>query len=426
MSMTNDDFGFGFRGDPNVVEKGSYEKFPDGTVEVSGIEEFFSVDDRKLPVFKPNKIGNIITNVRLRLTETEKTRLNATEGPPISLNRTDMVRLVQAFGGDITKLPEGETTSFLVAAMEQANAAGRTRKATVRDGWTNISRVEGTVPPVGLYTWVYAGARNADNSTDALQFKVVTRQGKNGQYQEEILQLRFRLIADMWGQPTPFDGFELEVPFQNPFDLEATRADGKRPQMKIGQSGGNPVAVVRFKNFLNFFSPNTAFSFESDPGKSKYGVDELCYPMVVVDALARQAGARVIAKLDEKNGWPRIDTDSFTTSKAPAQAAVSNQPTALYELVTLIESVAGIAVFQETPKDSNDINLKFTPDGIKWAKDNLVSAWDTLGFPLTDNQRLIGKLSEQDMGRLKGFLNGKYNLSEVAAPTVEDADEVAF
>ena len=149
--------------------------------------------------------------------------------------------------------------------------------------------------------------------------------------------------------------------------------------------------------------------------------------MVVVDALARQAKARVIGKLDEKNGWPRLDVDTFTSSQAPVEQPASSQPTVLFELVMLIEKVAGFGVFQATPKNSSEINLKFTqPDGIKWAKDNLTGAWDALSLPLINGERVIGKLDENDLGRLKGFLNGKYNLSAVSESAAEDAGEVAF
>lgn len=421
---------FEVKGDPTIEEKGGVDPFPDGEVQVVKILKWIKQDDRQLPIFAV--MGDQIKAMFvLDITDAEKTRTNRQEGPAMSATRSQLVALVRAFGGDTSKLPEGETSAFLLAVMAAVENNTKPRKAKVYKGW--VQWVEGANPPSDYYLWEYVGARSLDR-TEPIRFIKKTRQGRKGTYEADTLILTFRIVADYLGGATPYAGYTLDVQMYNPF--EGVSSDGLRPATKIGKSGGNPADVERFLAFVKVFCTSDAMRhvWQGNPEKSKFGVDELEMPFVVINDYAKKAARRVIGKLDFSDGGaPKVDLKDFRPAQATMQnvqteALPSTQTTALYDLWQLIEEVItpDVDVFKPTPKDSGDIVLDLTAEGRKWAKENLVPAWDSLELPVDNGVRFIGKLNDDQLRDLAEYLKVANGLNLPSESAVEEDEDEGF
>src|SRR5574341_756544 len=347
MGYTDDftDLPFEVQGDPNIKEGGNFTKFEAGVYEVNGIFGWTKKckDDKDLPIFVPQGSGMVVRPT-LRLED-------GSEGPPITVNRAEMVCLVKAFGGDVKALPVEESSRFLLAAQEQANKIGKKRTCRVnKDGWTNLNSIEGAVPPAQtlvndelfpiLYQWEYVEARSPKGTTPPRWEKVPAFDGKG---ERDIAYFTFRLAGSSDGMPTPYDGFEIDVELWNPFEGVLNRLGGPAPATKVGMKGGIPIGVKRLLKFFECFCPEMkSHKWQTDPEKSELGIDETENPLPVLDRYASRGKRRALAPIlftvpkDKKKNKPRpkLDLMEFVPSigaqvvDRSAQAQVEAQQSA--------------------------------------------------------------------------------------------------
>lgn len=434
-----EEYGFGsipgVEGDVTKVEN-NYKNWEDGEYKARGIHSYVSNDkDRGLPIFVVQGDKLVARFKLLILTNDEETGTEIeAEGPPMSTTITEMRMLVRAFGGDPSKLPAEGTTKFLQDAMDMINSARQTKRAGVKNGW--VKWVEGQNPPTGkdVFLWQFKGFW-CEKGTNPVAFEVLHRpSGLNGAYDEDIAWAKFELIADAWGNPSPYAGYEISIKVYNPYNGSTKEQGGKLfPATNVGAKGGIPVGVSRWLHFLTLYTmPDYANRWwESDPEKSDFGVNEFDNPLVVVNHLALASKRLVVASLSTgKTGGVKLNLDDLGIYKGQPidldqqQAEADAQPSALYEFVEYAEKAAGIAIFKPTAKGANEINLDFTDDGKVWAKDKLVPAWNELELPIENGKRFVGKLSDAELVKLTNYLRRQNGEVVIENPDLSEAEGV--
>lgn len=411
--MSDNEFGFddsfGIQGDSTVVEQGgNFKIFEDGTYRVKGIQIYLKKDERELPVFVPQG-DDMVARFKLIMLETRSTENQTVEveveGPPMSATMAQMVMLVRAFGGDISKLPAEATTKFLLEAQDSANRGGKVRVATVKGGW--VKYVEGATPPEAHYTWEFRGFRSPDGSVPA-RFQEKEQQGSNGTFTRDYAYADFVVVGDQYEMPSAYAGYRLSVKINNPFDggVASNKAGKDIPTTKIGQKGGIPIDVKRWMGFVSAFCRGFQHDWVSDPEKSSLGLNELQNPLAVVDSFARKAAGRAIGKLTfNRFGFPALDVADFLPARnSGVVIAAPVQPTELEAFYHYVTQQYGKDVFSPTDKNSDEINLNFTPKGVEWAKETLVPLWDKLTLPIENGKRYIGNLAPEQLTLLTAEL----------------------
>lgn len=409
-----------------VKEKTEYPRLADGDYKVNGILDYFSTDERELPVFTTQS-GNDQMVARLHLRQT-----NGTQGPAMSLDRNRLILLAKAFGADIRGLPDQNSTTFLVEIQTRANAAAKEQTARVNGGEGWAKYVSGTNPETNvMYCWKFTGFSNAEGEKDErLQFKSIQLPGKKGgQYYQSFAHAWFRLEGDMYGRPTPYDGYSTRLMIVNPF----WGVDNKTGEQTNEVS---KIAVERWDTFVKLFCPDMDnWNWTTDPEQSPYGTDELANPIVVFDGEAKKTGRKGLAafKVNEK-GYPKMDILDFVPFDPPVdldarKAEETSQPSELFQLVELIDQLCEESLkskaFEPTDKSANKINLTFTDAGKAWAKEHLVPAWETTKLPVFEGKRLIGKLDGVQCALLERTLRNTFGKNK--APKNEAlTDEGAF
>jgi len=400
--------------DRRTVKENNFEAVPDGKYKVIGIEDFFTLDSRELPVFVPQG-GDVVVRGHLKLSPAELKKLadegkQVTQGPAFSANRNQLMLILRALGGNVNRLPEGETTAFLLEVQTRANNAGveQTAQVTGGEGWAKY--ISGTNPEENVgYIWEFVNATTHDK-TEPLRFQPVSFPGKKGgNYTQEIVYFWFRLAGDMWGKPTPYDGYQFRMIVANPFSGEVRKVDDDRWQ-----------AFVRLYLPEGFENRD----WQEDPEKSEFGINELDNPIIVYVNAAKKANRKAFSqfKLNDK-GFAKMDIQDFVSFSPPIdldsrKAEESSQPWQLAELVELLDEVVeeqtNVKAFEPTAKDSNVINLTWTGPGLDWAKTNLAKLWDEAKLPLVDGKRVLGNLTGGEAASLELVVRKAYN--KVKAP----------
>lgn len=386
------------------VKESDFEPLPDQDYEVDGIDHFFSLDEREYPVFVPQG-DQMICRYNLRLADRSKV------GPAMSANHNQLVMLVRALGGDVSKLPEGDTTAFLIACQDEANNGAKKQIAKVKGGKGWAKYVTGTNPEADkFYTIQFAKATSVDGSEPVTFQDVTSSSKKGGSYTQSVAYFWFRIAGDMYGKPTVFDGYQFRVYVQNPFEGEVYQS-----------------TVNRWDKFVQLFAPDMdSWNWTEDPEQSPYGVNELENPLVVFVGEALKANRLAVAmfKLNEA-GFPKMDMADWAQSDATSvidvdkkQAEAAKQPWQLAELVELLDEVVmeavGVKAFEPTPKNSDVINLTWTDQGLKWAKENLAKLWDEAKLPLVNGKRPIGNLTGGEAALLDNVVRKAFGKEKAA------------
>jgi hypothetical protein len=403
-----------------TVKENTFTSIPDGSYEVNGIADFFSLDDRNLPVFVPQG-DQIVARFHLSLTPEELKKqadagVEITQGPAMSADHQHLLLLARAFGVDVKGLPEGDTTTFLVELQNRINAAGKKQTVKVNGGQGWAKYMTGTNPDTSvMYLWAFSGFASEDKSTP-VRFQTVSFPGKKPgtSYSQSVVYAWFKLVGDMYGRPTPFDGFSLRMKVVNPFEGEVQK-----------------IAAERWDRFVKLYCPSTDnWDWIEDPERSVYGVNETANPIVVFEGEAKKAGRKALAQFKTNDhGVPKMDIMDFAPFDPPIdldqrKVEESSQPRELADLVELIDHICaektGSKAFEPTAKDANVINLKLTDAGTVWAKENLVPAWDSAKLPLFDSRRVIGKLSGAECGMLEKVLRETFNKPKLNVALTEE------
>lgn len=392
-------FGFADLADPNA-DDASFDRWPAGPVQVAGIHSFISVDndvDPALPTFVPGFNDQMQVRFRLMLADGKS-------GPPVSMTRAQIAGFVRALGGNIVKIkPHEESSGYLLRVqkeLERVNpvsegaAPKTTLTAVVNDqGWANVQGIE---PPQGVYRFRFAGVAS-----------------KNGQvnwrnwYDSEVVWINFELVSDEWGEPTPFDGYQMLIWFDRPFDGVYEMEDGRQvPRPVVTERGNYAASVRRLMRFMSAFAPTLSdgsswedYEWTTDPEESEYGVNELAEPMNVYFAEALKQGRLGLIEVgSNKSGTIRVlklnsimpvsdedddavDIDAQTESELEQSAELESLVRFIEKAAKKIKPVVEDGVFEPTPADSNAINVSLTNEGAMWCRANILEAWVTLGLP---------------------------------------------
>lgn len=421
-------------GDSSVKGSGGdFTTFEDGVYKVNGIAKFFTVDttvDPPLPVFVPNFDGNMVARANLRLAEAKD---GSVEGPPWSGTRAEICAYVTAVGGDVSSLPVGETTAFLLAAQKAANDAAEIQLAHVKGGKGWARYVEGATPPEETFLWGLLGGRGLDRKN--LTFQTKTEEWRGKKIEKDVIMLQVAIAGKANGQPSPYSSYKIEIELRQPFDGYRYKADGKPiPQAIKGANGGLLPSVKNFFNWLDIFWPeHWNWEWQEDPEQSPYGINELDNPIVVFIGEAVKAKKTAHAKLSmADSGRPYLKLDDFSKSGLDGDAPTATKasdPIELFKLVQAIEKSSGTLAFKATPTNSDTINVEFSEEGKKWAKEILVQLWSHLKLPLSaSGKRQLRDLSIEQMVTLTGFVEKAAGLDadEVKLALIEQDHDEAF
>lgn len=397
--------------DPNIAPT-EFEEFPQGEHGVAGIFEFISVDDQGVPLYK-ERDNHPYTLVRLRLTD-------GTAGPPMGCSPADLVLLVKAFAGDaaIKMLPEDRSSvQFLLRVKQVANCeapdqAGKTpikQTAYVNKGF--VRNVTGAYLPTDqLFQFGLDSITNLDYSKDGLAFKELQ------QYHQEVVRASLRVMGDMTGAKTMYDGATTPILIANPFDgsREITTDDGRTalmPKFKVNPNRSQPRDVARIRQFINIFCPEIMkYEWVSDMTRSKFGTNEVENPIVVIADAALGSGRRAIGKLSmpTKKGAkpiPRLDLLDMVAADGSAPAAPNMAQNSKSNLLSLFDTINdfvqdayGTGAFLPNTRTLSE-------SGTTWAKTKMTPVWDKLGLP---QPRRLAELTEDQASKLMGELLSTY------------------
>lgn len=398
--------GFYDDSDPNAVA-GEYEQFPQGEIVVAGIATFVYKDDQGVPYYK-ERDGRPQTMVRLVLP-------GGKDGPPMTCTPAQMVLLVQAFAGPaaVKLLPQDRGTSqFLLRAGQLINCKADEQMGTIPARQTAyvgkkgyVSRLNGmNLPTDQFFRFKIVDVRNVDGTTDPIRFML------NKALHQEMVNVRFRVMGDMQGNPTMYDGAEVTVPLDNAFSGTQDTGSGIIPKFKINENRSKPAAAKRIEVLCKVYAPEVAdHSWVTDASRSQFGTNEAENPLpVIVHYLLR--GERIgVAKMKvaekSKNKYAKLDILDLVgldggSAVSPAAPKAESWREKLFKLVADYVKAVGWDAFEPN-------TTTLTSTGRTWAKEKLVPVWDALG--LSPEHRLT-EISEDDAHKLYIALVERYGL----------------
>lgn len=404
--------------DPNVAPT-EFDEFPQGEHGVAGIFEFITKDDQDVPMYK-ERDGHLYTLVRLRLTD-------GTAGPPMGCSPADLVMLVKAFAGveALKMLPEDRgSVPFLLRVKQVANCeapdqAGKTpikQTAYVAKGFTR-SVTGANLPVDQLFRFALDSMSNVDWSKDAVSFKLLEA------FHQEVVRASLRVVGDMSGAKTMYDGALVQLLIENPFDgaREATTADGRTallPKFKVNPNKSQPRSVARIRQFINIYCPQIMeYEWVADMTRSRFGTNEVENPIVVIADAALASNRIGIGKLSmpAKKGArpvPRLDLLDLVPADGSTPAPVA-APAVTTKLVALFDTINDY-VHDDYGVDAFLPNTRtFSESGKTWAVAKMAPVWDELKLP---NPRRLAELNEEQSDKLMGALLSEYGWPKHKAP----------
>lgn len=178
--------------DPNYQPpEQSFDTFPDGKVKVKGFE-WFSKDDKELPILVAQKDGKLVGRLRFTLMDGE-------EGPPMSVTLAEMNLLAKAFGcKNLPTIPSeayaGLITKFMIEIKNMCQ--DKELEVEVKKGWVNS--IPGTEVPEGTY-WFYISDVSSPEKNEKGDPK--PKMGDYGQF----FFVTFTVDSEK-GHPSPYTG----------------------------------------------------------------------------------------------------------------------------------------------------------------------------------------------------------------------------
>ncbi|HMN10766.1 MAG TPA: hypothetical protein PKD55_00410 [Bellilinea sp.] len=410
----------------NLQPGAEFDRPDAGTYKVLGIKGYVWKDDAGNPIFKPSALdGDMQALVRLKV-EGEYPDILA------SLTVAQLVVLVGSLGANPELLKPIEATAGFLLRVEEVLSKIRSPKkieARVTDRSTPYVAYWGNdfAPPLGEYTMRIAKMYALDGK-EPITFQPAY-EGK-----AYIIKILFEIVGDMWGNPTPYAGFRISEPFYDPFADTEVGEDGiERPSFQTFEDGkeGTPVNVVRFNRLLSYFARSAPggvswgeYRWESDPTRSQFGINELSNPIEVVRQRVMEESRQARGALSRtRNGRMKVDLLSFQFTEDEAEdipfdvdSDKGSQSAELQKLVIFIEDkmTPDTAVFKPTPEGSADLNLELTPEGVEWAKSNLVELWDSMKLTTVHGQRQFAALNPAECDALYEVLKGMYEEKNLA------------
>lgn len=356
-------------GEPVVGERGSFEKLPDNMYPVKGITKFISKDAEGDPIFS-TQYGELKVSFELGVVGQEL-------GLACSLRPADFYATALAFGADLKHVtPKNRLQSATIKqTADLINAAGKTLNAASKGGW--VRYFVGIQIPEGLYTLRYETIRQKDRRSTSLDFE-------DGEYGPS-LTFDFEVVGDGAGRPSVWDGAVISLHLNDPFidsyqkgDETITALDEGAPlfESELSKDGLRHATknALRWQRFIDYFAPGVKdHDWQTDAGRSKYGVNELVKPQYVIKGYADEARKEAIALFQMRKNKRAIDLLELPSFNPEHAIEEEDHPASLDDLIRFIVEDAGKEIFEDvTPEDGV---FKFTPEGKLWAEANLEPAW---------------------------------------------------
>lgn len=345
-----------------------FESCPEGTWKISGIDHWITKDDDDVPIYDINK------NTDEFVARMELERADGERGPAHSATPAELVLLVKAFGGEVSKLPKDtNSTEFLVAVYDQISKSKKEVTAIVNsDGW--VKTIKEATPPEGYYRWELDSFYSFDGDEEPHFVEI----SSFGDKVAEQIMLRFRIVADGFsGKPSPYNGFISKVYFKNPFD---GTQDGL-PRMVKTKTGGQTIWVKRFYKLVRAYCPDL-MEYED------WTQEEAENPIAVFVEKALEQKRSAVAQFakPERGTIERIQLDSLAPLETDDEDEVEDEepveeaydPNSKFakerpKLAQLAEYIFNQCptAFEKTPIASLK-DLALTADGKAWAP-NLIN-----------------------------------------------------
>ena len=393
---------FANSGDPSINPKeGGFEneEFPKGTYTLTGIEDFFPLDDNELPSFKA-----VQNDVKAHCHFSTKETLN--RQPAWSGSAVDYLQLAKALGADVEDLEPASTTEFLFEIQKRINQVKPSSQIYVREsGW--VSTINVLLPPTGFYRIFFDYGKSLDGT------EPITFQEKKNYIDPDhplsVVRFIFRIVSDVDGDET-YAGTPVIVDVQDPFE----GVFKNMPSWKRAKNGGMLIGQKRLMTFLNIFWPEVEdYQWITDPEKSIYGIDEAQNPIEVIVNKASESAAQAMTRLEvTEKGFIKMDLQDLSPCKSQSPVSVKpkvqvtppweDEPKQTQIHLGLIkavndlafEDIGGPAIVQQT---GNPYAL--TAEGVKWCKKVLAPACENLGIP-----RSFSKLTRAQAKQLEAVL----------------------
>jgi hypothetical protein len=402
---------FANSGDPNITPKqGDFGEFPEGSYQMVGIEDYFSTDDSDipLPVFKPVQ-NELKAHCHFRIT------VDMAQLPAWSGTVQDYVRLATAFGADLTAIKAEPTTKFLFAIQNSINAVSPNTTIFVnKKGW--VQKINALLPPTNIYQLAFINAFSVDKS------KPITFQDKEFNFSgrievHQIVKFQFEIVSDLQDNDQ-YVGTRFTINVFNPFDAPKNGA----PAFHVHKNGGMLKSERRIRTFANIFWVDDVdgYTWQADPEKSAYGINEVENPVVVITEKAKESGRRAVAKVEiDDRGFFKMDLLDLVPGKsAPVNVKPLTPPTVTGNIpvhLTLIKTVndhafpdIGENALISGPEGPYGLSSK----GGTWCKEHLVPLWDDLKLPVTpEGKHDFSLLSREQAAQLVNSLDKKLGSS---------------
>lgn len=377
------------------------DKFKSGNYDITGIDRFIDEDDRGLPVMQPSKLDNSM-QVRVAYKTADG------EGPPQSLSLPDMLMVAKAFGVDIREFApappaDGKETAWLLEVLDAINKSGNTVSGWVNDsGW--VSSIKNAELPSGRYAFKLVGVnrRNGEISWST------TRNGGLRTY------VYFECVGSEFGEPCYYNGVRMGAPIYDPVDH--VDADKNVVVFKVTDKGYKTIYEEIFLSLVRCLAPTASDGREWSAVKLggvdnvvSYSIEAMLAhdKMVTLDvgylkanSTFRSLNMRTIEPFDLKDQPVDLDDE---------QEEAEQQDYQMFSLVTFLDQLGeGLDVgpmFEDTDKDSSQINLALTKAGKEWCRENLIETWDNLELP---SSHQFADLSPEQAEQLEKALRLKF------------------
>lgn len=394
--------GFSDNSDPNA-KPNEFPTVPAGTYVVNDIEVL--VGESNFPEFRTTKSGDSRVAYTHLLTTDGKWQIF------YAADKLSLLLLAKAFGCKIKALSNLEETEFLLKVEEAIHKSGDEVKVIVNEKGF-VSAIPDALPPQGIYTWKFAGARSNDG-TEPVTFQTHNfAKDKDGNPDPDkfALWMRFRIAGDASGNPTIYNGYTTSVRFYQPFD----GAENGAPRLRVNPNRSKPTAVQRLERLINLYCPDLwEYEWNNDPLSSSYGIDETLNPMVVIVDHLNKSNRTALGMFGKKQKSENFGIDILTlTSNVSDEEEEDEEPEdevqeaewifgaahpQLAAFCDWMNEQAGGSAFVEYPPKSLDA-LKLSDSGKTWAASNLQDIWTKAG--LTPGLRAIASITEEEAEKL--------------------------
>ena len=217
-----------------------FETFEDGEYKVIGLQ-WYSVDDKERPILVAQKDGRLVGRAYMIIEDD-------VSGPPYSCELGQMGLLVQAFGGDVDKLPPvpevsqaGKVTAYMEKVQELA--VGKTIEVTVSKGWVNS--VEGIQVPPGLYYYELEGFNPTNEDGEPIL--------KAGEYGQFFFVLS-RILAGEGGAETPWKGAVVRDLVNYSITVDTSMGE-PIPEWQRTKQGAFTKSAALLAHFMQYTAP---------------------------------------------------------------------------------------------------------------------------------------------------------------------------